>query len=107
VLVLHRVLCGGLQPELTILMDSDVAASVARARRRNKATKPGRAQNDENRFEQESRAFFERVHDAYLTIAARELERVALVNARGSVEETHRQIMQVVRRKLKLTSKSA
>jgi dTMP kinase len=35
VLALHRVLCAGLQPGLTILMDSDVAHSVDRARRRN------------------------------------------------------------------------
>lgn len=107
VLVLHRLLCGGLQPELTILMDSDVAASVARARRRNLAAKPGRAQNDENRFEQESRAFFGRVRDSYLAIAAREPERVAVVDARGSVEETHRQIMQAVQRKLKLVARTA
>src|SRR5207247_8523974 len=63
VLLLHRILCGDLKPELTILMDSDVAASVERARRRNKAQagKNGRGRNDENRFEQESRAFFGRV----------------------------------------------
>ena len=36
VLELHQVLCGDLQPDLTILMDSEVAASVERARRRNK-----------------------------------------------------------------------
>ena len=36
VLALHRILCGSLRPELTILMDSDVAMSVDRARRRNK-----------------------------------------------------------------------
>ena len=55
-------------------MDSDVAASVERARRRNKAdaAKNGRGKTDENRFEQESRAFFDRVHSAYLAIAARE-----------------------------------
>ena len=60
VLALHRILCHGLQPDLTILMDSDVAASVERARRRNKAdaAKNGRGKHDENRFEQESRAFF-------------------------------------------------
>jgi len=59
VLALHRILCHGLQPDLTILMDSDVAASVERARRRNKAdaAKNGRGKHDENRFEQESRAF--------------------------------------------------
>ena len=36
VMELHRVLCGGLQPELTILLDSDPARSVGRARRRNR-----------------------------------------------------------------------
>src|SRR5579863_3066912 len=58
VLQLHRILCGGLQPDLTILMDSDVAASVARARRRNKAdaSKHANKGSDENRFEKESRA---------------------------------------------------
>src|SRR5882724_13120045 len=33
---LHRVLCGNLQPDLTILLDSDAASSLSRARRRNK-----------------------------------------------------------------------
>src|SRR5581483_7806127 len=69
VLTLHRTLCGNLQPDLTILMDSEVSASVARARRRNQS-RPG-DQADENRFEQESRAFFERVRNAYLAIARR------------------------------------
>jgi len=109
VLELHRVLCGDLQPDLTILMDSDVAASVERARRRNKARAGGsrRAESDENRFEQESRAFFGRVRHAYLAIAAREPQRVVVVDARGTPDETHRQIMDVVRRKLKLAARTA
>jgi dTMP kinase len=104
VLELHRILCGNLQPDLTILMDSDVAASVERARRRNKshAGKNGRRKTDENRFEQESRAFFGRVRNTYLQIAAREPERVVLVNARGSAGETHAHIVDIIRRKLKL-----
>ena len=104
VLALHRILCGGLWPELTILMDSDVAKSVDRARRRNqsKAGKSNRAKTDENRFEQESRAFFGRVRNAYLAIAAREAGRVVVVDARGTPDETHRRIVEVVRRKLKL-----
>ena len=55
-------------------MDSDVAMSVDRARRRNQtqASKDDRTKSDENRFEQESRAFFGRVRNAYLAIAARE-----------------------------------
>src|SRR5882762_686351 len=35
VLKLHRILCGDLQPDLTILLDSDPAMSVGRAKRRN------------------------------------------------------------------------
>src|SRR5581483_6844757 len=37
VLKMHKIVCGGLQPDLTILMDSDVAHSVERARRRNRS----------------------------------------------------------------------
>jgi dTMP kinase len=109
VLELHRILCGTLQPELTILMDSDVAVSVDRARRRNKtqAGKNSRGKSDENRFEQESRTFFGRVRSAYLAIAAREPQRVVVVDARGTPAETHRQIVEVVRRKLKLAVKTA
>src|ERR1700730_11904421 len=108
VLALHRILCGDLQPELTILMDSDVAASVERARRRNEAhaAKNGRGKNDENRFEQENRAFFGRVRSAYLAIAAREPQRVALVDARGTAVNTHAKIVEIVRRKLKSAAKT-
>lgn len=106
---LHKILCGNLQPDLTILMDSDVAASVERARRRNRArTSEGKClEGDENRFEQESRAFFGRVRAAYLAIAEREPHRVAVVDARGGADETHEQILALVRRKLKLAAKTA
>jgi len=109
VLAMHRILCGGMQPELTILMDSDVAKSVDRARRRNRthSVKSGRKGGDENRFEQESRAFFGRVRSAYLVIAEREPQRMVVVDARGTPNETHRQILEVVRRKLKLPAKTA
>lgn len=103
VLALHRILCGGLQPDLTILMDSDVTASVERARRRNKSRT--RSDGDENRFEQESHAFFGRVRAAYLAIAKREPHRVIVIDARGSAAETHQQILSAVRKKLKLAAK--
>jgi dTMP kinase len=103
VLALHHALCGDLQPDLTILMDSDPVMSVERARRRNQASTPGhkRTEHDENRFEQESRAFFGRVRNAYLAIAEREPQRVVVVDARGTPEKTHKIIKEVVGRKLK------
>jgi dTMP kinase len=97
VLQLHRVLCRDLWPDLTILMDSDVSASVKRARRRNQAAD---CEQDENRFEKESRAFFERVHHGYLEIARREPQRVALIDARPPIEEVHGEILRVVRKRL-------
>jgi dTMP kinase len=101
---LHRVLCGNLQPDLTILLDSDAAASVGRARRRNKrnAKAASHGRHDENRFEQETRAFFARVHEGYLAIAKREHGRVVTIDARGTPGQTHARIVDLVRRKLKL-----
>ena len=104
VLQMHELLCGNLQPDLTVLLDNDVAFSVERARRRNRQGKgrPVRGDKDENRFEQENRAFFGRVRQAYLAIAAREPQRMHLVDARGTPDETHAIIMELVRKRLKL-----
>ena len=108
VLELHRVLCGDLQPDLTILLDSDPAKSVGRARRRNERASHGASKNmgkhhsDENRFEQQNRAFFARVREGYLAIAAREPQRVMAVDASGAPAQTHQRIVDVVGRKLKL-----
>jgi dTMP kinase len=103
VLDLHRVLCGDLKPDLTILMDSDPHASVSRARRRNqKASKSSSHGHDENRFEQETRAFFGRVREGFMAIAKREPARVVLVDARGTPGQTHGKIVELVRRKVKL-----
>lgn len=102
VLALHEILCGGLQPDLTIVLDNEVAFSVERARRRNRKHKNMRPDKDENRFEQESRAFFGRVRHAYLAIAAREPQRVHVINARGTPQETHAVIRELMRKKLKI-----
>src|ERR1035438_1486750 len=112
VLELHRVLCGNLQPDLTILLDSDPAKSVGRARRRNRQSadrtnKSASKHADENRFERQSRSFFSRVHEGYLAIAAREPQRVVAVDARGTPAQTHSRVLDVVGRKLKLSAKDA
>ena len=117
---LHQALCGGLQPDLTILLVSDVNASIERARRRNQlgaaALKPpsgksqkqapgkssAKAKKDEGRFEQETAQFFERVLAAYLQIAEREPQRVLKISASGTIAETHRQIAAAVATRLKL-----
>ena len=99
VLQLHEILCGNLKPDLTLLLDNDLGLSISRARHRNRRRG---SEKDENRFEQESRAFFTRVRNAYLAIAHREPGRVHVVNARGTPHETHVAIMEVVKKKLKM-----
>jgi dTMP kinase len=105
VLELHRVLCGDMKPDLTVLMDSEVAASVERARRRNQARSNSES-SDEGRFERENRAFFTRVRNAYLEIAKREPDRVFVVDARGTPETTHAKILQIISKKLGLETAS-
>src|SRR6476660_268162 len=73
VLELRRVLCGDLQPDLTILMDSNLQTSLNRARRRNEQDSRNASRgHDENRFERETRSFFARVRDGFIAIAKRE-----------------------------------
>ncbi|HEY6305466.1 MAG TPA: dTMP kinase [Candidatus Angelobacter sp.] len=98
---LHKALCRDLQPDLTILMLGDPAASVARARRRNvKQARRGRRHEDENRFEQENRAFHKRVLEAYLAIAAREPQRVVKVDASEPVADVHKTIVGCVEERM-------
>ena len=101
VLELHRVLCGDLRPDLTLLLDSNPHASVNRARRRNRSASKN-ASHNENRFEQETRAFFSRVREGYAAIAKREPGRVIVIDARGTPGQTHQRIMEVVRRSSRL-----
>ena len=90
VLSLHRELCRDLWPDLTLLLDSDLNASVARARSRNQG-----ADSSEGRFESEDAAFFRRVHLGFEKIAAREKKRVIRIGA-GSIQEVQAAILTAV-----------
>ncbi len=99
VLQLHKTLCRDLQPDLTILMVSDVARIVARARRRN-AEQSKLMAEDENRFEKENRAFYNRVLAAYMAIAKRVPERMVPVDATDAIAKVHKKIINVVEERL-------
>ncbi|HTS35356.1 MAG TPA: dTMP kinase [Candidatus Solibacter sp.] len=100
---LHRVLCGNLQPDLTILLEANPHTSVSRARRRNKRhSKSAGRSHDENRFEQETRAFFGRVREGFAAIARREPGRVVIVDARGAPGQTQEKIVEIVKKRLKV-----
>ena len=99
VLQLHKILCHDLQPDLTILMVSDVARTVARARRRN-VEQSKTMRDDENRFEKESRAFYNRVLAAYMAIVKRAPHRVIPVEATDPIPKVHKKIVDIVDKRL-------
>ena len=106
VLELHRLLCGALQPDLTLLLLPGFEASLARARRRNHRAEQQTGQN-EGRFEAEQDPFFRRVWQKYREIAAREPERVALIEGDLSIDEVHEQIVEAVSERLVLAELQA
>ena len=99
VLELHRLVCGNLQPDLTLLLLPSMEPSLARARKRNQRTAK-KSSGDENRFEQEKDAFYRRVREKYLEIAAREPARVVLIEGDHSIKEVHAQIVAAVSERL-------
>lgn len=80
---------GGLKPDLTLLFDLSVAESAVRTRKRvqNKRT---------DRLDKEDAEFHTRVRNAYLEIAQAAPERFRVIDARGSANETHRVVMDIV-----------
>ena len=81
---------GGLMPDLTLIFDLPVDESQRRqARRTSKGHKA-------DRLDAEDAAFHTRVRDAYLRIAAAEPERVRVIDAAGSVQETQAHVMRAV-----------
>jgi len=95
---LHRTICGGLHPEMTILLDADISISLSRARSRADSN-PASGTRDEARFEKESQEFFTRVRSSYLAIARREPDRVVLIDAKRPVEAIHDDIAVAVKKR--------
>jgi dTMP kinase len=95
VLEMHRLVCGNLQPDLTLLLLPSLQASLDRARHRNQRTSAQTGQ-DEGRFEQEKESFYRRVWQKYREIAAREPERVVLIEGNLTIDEVHEQIVEAV-----------
>lgn len=94
VLRMHQVMCGGLNPDLTILLLADFDRSLARARRRN--DRNAAAGQNEGRFEGEDKEFHRRVYLKYREIAAREPGRVKVIEGDQPIPAIHRQIVETV-----------
>lgn len=79
---LEQSVQGDLRPDLTLLLDVPVDVGLARAGQRGEL----------DRFEREKKTFFEKVREAYLSRAAAELERFAIIDASQSLEQVQADI---------------
>ena len=84
--VLEEWVQGGLQPDLTLLLDVAVEAGMARI--------AGRGQPD--RFEREDGEFFQRVRTSYLQRAAAEPRRFRRIDASAPAEQVGRSVLDAV-----------
>ena len=88
---LEDLFCRGLRPDLTVILDIDPETGMNRARERNRV-----AQEKESRFEKEGLEFFRRVRQGYEAIGNLEPGRVRLLDGRGSMDEVHNRVRELV-----------
>src|SRR3954468_15355346 len=99
ILEMHRLICGDLQPDLTLLLLPSLEVSLRRARRRNDRVAASSGK-DEGRFEQEEDEFHRRVWEKYREIASRESERIVLIEGDLDIDEVHEQMVEAVAMRL-------
>jgi len=91
VAALEGIACRGIRPHLTLLVDIDAESSLARARARNVV-----APHSETRMDDQSIEFHRKVYEAYHALAAREPERVRVVDGRADIDSIERQVWSIV-----------
>lgn len=84
---------GGLQPDLTLLLDLDVETGLNR--RRNSG-------GEWNRLDAYAVAFHKRVRAGYLALAAEDPARWSIINADQSIEKVQMDLRKVIAKKLSL-----
>jgi len=81
---------GGLKPDLTLFFDITVEEALERMSRRDED------HTKRNRMDEETSEFYRRVREAYLGIAKREPERFRVIDAMGSMDEIHDQVIAIL-----------
>ena len=92
---INRFAVGTTVPDLTILLDLDVSAGIARLRRRNAA-----AGNGADRIEREALEFHERVRRGYLELARRYPDRIVTVDASRKPDQVAGDVLRIVAERL-------
>lgn len=90
---MNKLATGGLQPDLTLLLDLPVEIGLQRAGGR--ADRLAEEQR-EDRFEREDIEFHRRLREGFLLLAKKNPKRFRVVDASGGVEDVWRQIQAVL-----------
>lgn len=88
---LNRMVNQGNNPDLTLLIDIDPVVALSRARKRNRQLTV-----DEDRFEQESLEFYQRVRQGYLKIATQEPHRIHVLDGNQLIENIQEEIVRLI-----------
>ncbi len=88
---LNAIATGGLEPDLTVVLDLDHEAGVGRARSRNASDGGG-----ESRLDDEPSAFHRRVRAGFLELARLAPGRVRVVDATGAIDEVCGRILELL-----------
>lgn len=89
----NRLATGGLQPDLTLLIDVDPEAGLLRARARNLRFAFAL---EEGRFEEEDIIFHRKVREGYLQLAKEAPDRILMIDGNAGIEEVSQQIEEIV-----------
>ena len=87
----NRFATGGLEPDITFLLELDLAEAAARG-------------GEADRFESEGRALQERVRDSYERLAAAAPERWRRIDAARPADAVHAEVLAAVERALAVTA---
>lgn len=94
---LYQVAVGDFKPDLTIILDIDVEVGLNRS-----FAKAAAMAEKETRHESRGLEFHQLLRQGFLEIAKQEPQRCVVLNADKSIEELHREIVQVVNERLGL-----
>lgn len=86
-----------LKPDLTLFLDCPIELGLSRAQHR-----VNEQQDLNDRFEQETILFHQRVRDRYLQIAKEEKERFIVLDGTGTIEEVEKRILNLLKPTLNL-----
>lgn len=85
--MLNNLATNGKKPDLTFVFDIDTETSMKRVGK------------DKDRMESAGIEFHNRVREGYLKIAEQEPDRIKVIDAKKSIEEIHKEIIEIIAKK--------